>query len=371
MRILFTGGGTGGHIFPIVAVVRELKRLAEEQYIVNLKLFYMGPNDRGHDDLAAEQVMTIRVKSGKMRRYHSFRNIADMFTFALGVLQAIWNMFWIMPDIVFSKGGQGALPVVVAAIIFRIPLVVHESDAVPGRVNRFSARFAARIGIAFAGAADYFPKGKTALVGVPIRKYVLGGSRDEARNTLSVFSAQPAVGILGGSQGAQKLNEAIIAILKELTDEFEVLHQTGENNFEDVREETSVILEFAHKERYHEFGFLEESPLRDFYAAADLIVSRAGSSIFEIAAHGKPSILVPLSHAAQDHQRKNAAEYAVRGAAVVVEEGNLSPHVLLAEIRKLLADPMRLAKMGESAKLFAHADSAELIAVELLKIGVH
>ena len=372
MRILFTGGGGGGHFFPVLAVIRELKRVAEERQILDLELFYMGPDAFGEAMLREESVIPIRVMAGKMRRYWSVSNILDAFKTGIGIATAFWNTFLIMPDVIFSKGGYGALPAVVASAIFRIPLMIHESDAVPGRVSMLSRRTARRIAIAFPAAARFFPKEKTALVGVPIRSHILGGTRENARENFDIFSAVPVVGIIGASQGSQRINEALLGILKELTDGYEVLHQTGEKNFEEVKGEARVILEFAHKERYHPFGFFDETQMRDFYTVSDLIVSRAGaSSIFEIAAHGKPAILVPLANAAQDHQRENAYEYAGEGSAVIIEEGNLTPHILYAEIKKLIDNPVKLKRMGESAKNFARADSAEVIAKEILKLGVH
>ncbi len=372
MRIVFTGGGTGGHFFPILATIRELKRIAEEEHILDLELFYIGPDDFGVDLLKEEQVASLVIPSGKMRTYASAANVFDIFTLAVGSLRALWNMFLIMPDVVFSKGGYGALPTVLAAILFRIPLILHESDAVPGKVNRFAARFAARIGIAFTNVAGHFPKGKIAQVGIPIRKRILGGNREEAKESLNIFSPQPVVGIIGASQGAQKINEAILEILKDLTDEYEVVHQTGAKHYDNVVAEAKAIVEFAHKDRYHPIGFMSEVQMRDFYMASDLVVSRAGaSSIFEIAAWGKPSVLLPLRIAAQDHQRKNAYEYAAGGGATVIEEDNLTPHILLAEIRKILGNPDLRKKMSEAAQRFARIDSAEVIAREILNLGVH
>lgn len=373
MRILFTGGGTGGHVTPIVAVIRELKNIAEKEQILDLQLFYAGPDDGfGRELLKDEDVVFVAIVSGKLRNYLSLQNILDVFKIAVGIIQALWNIFLIMPDIIFSKGGYGALPAVVAAAIFRVPLIIHDSDAVPGRVNIFSSRFAKRIGIAFREAADVFPKEKTALVGVPIRKHILGGQKENAREKLEVDSKAPVVAIMGSSQGSQKINEALLSVLKELTDEFEILHQTGTKNFDEVREEAGVILEGGHRERYHPFGFLDEDKLRNFYAAADLVVSRASAtSIFEIAAWGKPSILIPLHNAAQDHQRKNAYEYASEGAAIVIEEENLSPHILLAEIKKIMANQNQMKKMSEVAQRFARIDSAEVVAKEILKLGIH
>ncbi|MEK7098940.1 MAG: UDP-N-acetylglucosamine--N-acetylmuramyl-(pentapeptide) pyrophosphoryl-undecaprenol N-acetylglucosamine transferase [Patescibacteria group bacterium] len=372
MRILFAGGGTGGHFFPILAVVREIKRIAEEERILDLECYFMGPDDFGMPLLKDEDVVPVRVLTGKWRRYGSMENARDIVRIAVGFLQALWHMFFIMPDAVFSKGGYGALPAVLAAAVFRIPLIIHESDAVPGRVNRFSGRFASRIGIAFPSAAKYFPKEKTALVGIPLRARILYGNREEAREAFDLYSALPVVGIIGASQGAEPLNNAVLGILKELTTEYEIVHQTGEKNFADVQAEASVVLEFGHKERYHAVGFMDETGIRDFYTVCDLIVSRAGaSSILEIAARGKPSILVPLSHAAQNHQWENAFAYATEGGAMILEEGNVTPHVLLAEIKKLIDDPDKRATMSKVAMAFARPDSAAVVAQELLKMGLH
>ena len=375
MRILFTGGGTGGHIFPILAAIRELKRVAEEERILDIQLFYMGPDDLGTRAFTLEEVVRIPVLSGKWRTggtEDAGHNILDLLRLGTGIVQACWNMFLVMPDVVFSKGGYGALPSVIAATLFRIPIMIHESDAVPGKVNMFSARFATRIGIAFASAARFFPPAKTALVGIPIRRAVLGGLVDDARESFSILSQLPVIGIMGGSQGAEHLNETILSALKELTERYEVVHQVGERNVANVEAEANVILESGQKQRYRCRGFMDEAGMRDFYAIANLIVSRAGAtSIFEIAGHGLPSLLIPLPHAAQDHQRENAYAYAESGAAVVIEEANLAPHVLIAEIGKIMGDASVRKSMADAAEKFYRPDSAEIIAREILKLGVH
>ncbi|MBI2056234.1 MAG: UDP-N-acetylglucosamine--N-acetylmuramyl-(pentapeptide) pyrophosphoryl-undecaprenol N-acetylglucosamine transferase [Candidatus Sungbacteria bacterium] len=371
MRILFTGGGTGGHFFPLLAVIRELKQAAEEQQILDIELFYMGPKTPYETLLLDEGVGIFHVTSGKVRRYFSLLNIVDIFRLFLGTAKAFWKMFFLVPDVVFSKGGYAALPAVIAAIIFRIPLVIHESDAVPGMVTKFSARFADRIGIAFPSAYENLPKEKTALVGVPIRKRILGGIKENAKEELDIFSALPVIGIIGSSQGAQKINDAILGIVKELTAKYEVLHQTGENNLEDVAGEAKTILEAGLSEHYHPVAFLDERNLRNFYLTSDLIISRASSLIFEIAAWGKPSIVIPLRNAAQDHQTQNAYTFAGEGACVVIQEENLTPHLLMAEIDKLISDPERMKKMGEAAQRFARVDAAAVVAKEILKVGMH
>lgn len=374
MRILFTGGGTGGHFYPNIAVIRELKRIAEEERILELQLYYMGPRLANDESalMEAENVLVIPVTTGKIRRYPSIRTVLDLIKIPVGICQGIWNTFLIMPDAVFSKGGYGAFPAVIAAIMFRIPLMAHESDAVPGIVNKIAGRFAARIAIAFPGAGRHFLASKTALVGVPIRKHTIGGRAADARAHFNIASEKPVVAFIGASQGSAKLNGSVIGVLRELTDAYEILHQTGKANYEQVEEETKVILEFAHHEHYHPVAFLAEGDMRLFYAAADLIVSRAGaSSIYEIAASGKPSILIPLRSAAQEHQRENAYEYASTGAALIVEEENLSPHILLSEIQKAIGNSELLQNMSRRAQKFARLDAAQLIAREILKLGLH
>lgn len=371
MRILFTGGGTGGHFFPIIAVAREVKRLAEEKRILDIQLYYIGPDDFANTDLKDENIISFAVWSGKVRRYFSWRNAADAFKLAIGILHALWKLFVIMPDIIFSKGGYGAVPTLVAGRIFRIPVIIHDSDAIPGIVSVWSAKFAKRIAVSYASTAAFFPREKIALTGTPIRKRALGGNPDEARELLGIYSKDPILFFIGGSQGAQKINDALIGILPELLKKYEVIHHTGKTNYEDVYLETRPIEEKTPKGKYHPIAFLSEPQLRAAYTIANLVLSRASSGIFEIAAAGKPAILIPIRKSAQDHQRENAYQYAKTGAAVVVEEDNLTPHLLLNEIEKLMGDKEHLQKMSELAQKFARVDAATLIAEEILKLGTH
>ena len=388
MRIAFTGGGTGGHFFPILAVAREIKRMAEEERILDLQLFYFGPQPFDPGLMQKEDILFVPIAAGKIRRYFSLWNITDIFKTALGILQAMANMFVVMPDVVFAKGGYGSFPTLLAARIYRVPVIIHESDARPGRVNRWAGKWAIRIAIAFEGAAEYFPQERTALTGTPIRKRILGGSQEEARESLGVFSDRPVIFIIGGSQGARVINETITQILPQLLEHYEIIHQVGDKNIEDLKLETASILEDTHIARrepggpddkggglapyYHLLAFLNESQMRSAYFLSDLIISRAGATaLAEIAAWGKPAIIIPIKNAAQDHQRENAYDYSRGGTAVIIEEDNLTPSVLWNEIQKLMADPERRARMAVSAKEFFRPDAAEIIAQEILKLGLH
>ncbi|KKS37872.1 MAG: hypothetical protein A3G49_02035 [Candidatus Sungbacteria bacterium RIFCSPLOWO2_12_FULL_41_11] len=372
MRILFTGGGSGGHFYPIIAVARELKKIAEEEKIVDLKLFYIGPIFIGEEDLKKEGIIYYPLATGKIRRYVSFYNITDLFKTFFGILRAFWKLFVILPDVIFSKGGFGAFPVLFTARLYRIPVIIHESDAVPGIVNKWSAKFAKRIAVAFGVSVKFFSPEKTVVSGNPIRKKLLGANAAEAKMNISVFSGDPIIFFNGGSQGSENLNNAVIGILPQLIKKYEVIHQAGKKNYKAVAEETSVLLERMGKEKYHLFDFLSEDRIREIYAVSNLIVSRAGSSsIFEIAAMQKPSILIPLSNSAQNHQRENSYEYAKTGSCTVIEEDNLSPHLLLNDIEKIFEHPDIQKKMMESAQKFSRIDASEIIAREIIKLGLH
>ncbi len=374
VRVLFTGGGTGGHFFPIIAVARELRRVAEEEQIINLEFFYAGPDDFGEENLEKEDIFPIRIISGKRRRYASWQNFFDIFKIGIGILQAFWKLFVITPDVIFSKGGYGSIPILFVARLYLIPVIIHESDAMPGAVNAWAAKFAKRIAISFSTSAKYFPDHKIALTGNPIRKKLIGGNKKDAKENLGIIlDTIPVIFFIGGSQGAQKINEAVIEKLPDYIVRYEVLHQTGKNNFEDTTLQTHSVLEnIENKDRYHPIAFFDEQTLHDAYAACDLVVARAGSGmIFEIASVGKPAILIPLKNSAQNHQRENAYAYAKNGAALVIEEDNLTPYLLFTEITTLLKNKKSLAEMAQAAEKFSRLDAAETIAREIIKLGLH
>ena len=252
----------------------------------------------------------------------------------------------------------------------QIPILLHESDVAPGLANRFLSRFIPRILVSFpVSQTEYFSETKMTSLGNPIRIELLNGSKENAQKLFNLTVGKPVIFIMGGSQGAQKINDAILEILPQILSEFELIHQTGEQNFEEIIKETKVIISKDLEKHYHPVGFLKEMELREAYAAADFVLSRAGSgSIFEIAALGKPSILIPLALAAQDHQIKNAYAYAdgSRGAALVIEESNLTPRFLLEKIKYLFAIPGELERMSKAAKSFAKTESGRLIAEHIM-----
>lgn len=373
MKIVLLGGGSGGHFYPLQAVARALRTIAEEERILSLDLILMGDKPFDMDALRDEDIRYEYIPSGKLRRYFSLHNISDSFKTIHGIFSALWKFTFHPPDVIFSKGGYDSFPVLFAARIYRIPVVIHESDAVPGLVNTWSSKFARRVGVSFPEAVRYFPEDKVALIGNPIRSTLLGGSEDEAFDIFNLESGVPTILILGGSQGAQKINDAVLALLPELIEKAQIIHQTGSANVDMVKKESEVVIgQNPHKKRYHAYGFLTPGQLRNASFVADVVLSRAGAgSIFECAAWGVASVLIPLVGSAQDHQRENAYNYARTGAAEVIEEANLIPHILLAALMKIIEDPKHKNEMKQAARTFARIDAARKIADELIRLGLH
>lgn len=371
MKILFTGGGTGGHFYPIIAIAEAINKIVKERKLLPPGLYYMA--DEAYDSRALfdNGITFVKMPSGKLRRYFSLLNVSDLFKTAFGVLKSLWKVFRIYPDVIFGKGGYASFPALVAAKIFRIPAVIHESDSVPGRVNLWAGKFAEDIALSFPEAARYFPAGKTAYTGNPLRQEILKPDPAGAYEFLKLENTIPTIFILGGSQGSQIINESVLEVLPELVERYQVIHQTGKANFADVSKTAEVILtKSEHKVRYKPFDYLNDLGMKMSAGVASLVISRGGSTIFEIAAWGLPSIIIPISEDVSHDQTKNAFNYVRSGAAIVIEEVNLTPHILLSEINSLMGDSARLAKMKEATKGFARTDAAEVIALKLLEIGL-
>jgi len=375
MTIAFTGGGTGGHFYPIIAIAEALSDLVREERLVALKLYYLAPNSFDQKALYENGITHIRIPAGKMRRYFSFLNITDLFITFVGMVTALLTLFRLYPDVVVSKGGYGSVPTIIAAWFLRIPLIIHESDAKPGRANLFAAPWATKIAISFESAVAYFPekvRGKIARTGIPIRKALARLETEGARQYLGLERDVPTILILGGSQGAVKINEVILSSLPDLVPVANIIHQTGQANFEQVQSVAQVVLaKSPNASRYHPINYLNEMSLQRSAGVADLVVSRAGAnSIAEIGLWKIPAILIPIPESVSHDQRMNAYSYARTGAAVVLEEENLTPHLLVSEVKRIMSDPDLAKRMGASAAGFTDPDAAMLIARQVLSIAL-
>ncbi len=361
MKIVFTGGGTAGHLYPIIAVIREIRKLKPEA-----SFYYIGPKDTFALKVLKDEKVKIRIISaGKFRRYLSFQNIIDiLFRLPKGFFQSFYYIYTINPDLVFSKGGYGSLTTTFVSWLLQTPVFLHESDVTPGLANRFNGKFALTIFTAFGvEQTATFPSNKLMAVGNPIRTNLLEGSLKEAKEIFSLSGEKPVILILGGSQGAQIINETVLLMMPEFLEDFEIIHQTGEKNVQQVSAESKAVLSKELQRYYHPIGFLNDQELKHAYAAAGLILSRAGAgSIFEIAALKKPSILIPLEGAAQDHQTKNAYAFFQKEATIVLEQENLKAHFLLEKIRHLFSRKEKLEKISEACQFFAKPNAANIIA---------
>jgi UDP-N-acetylglucosamine--N-acetylmuramyl-(pentapeptide) pyrophosphoryl-undecaprenol N-acetylglucosamine transferase len=363
MKIVFTGGGTGGHIFPIIAIAREIKTINSDA-----ELFFIGPGDsKLQEELSKEGIDTKIIQAGKLRRYFSLENISDiLFKIPLGILKSISLLIKIKPDIIFSKGGYGSLPVIFAAKYLKIPVIVHESDAVPGLANKKAFGVAKIIVTAFPLQDNkLMPENKTVCLGNPLRKELLFGNKEEGIKMFNITQEKPILLILGGSQGAKRINDVVLSSMKNILELFEIIHQCGKDNYQDMLTQINVIFQQNQdlKKYYHLYDFLNEDQMKNAYKISNLIISRAGAStIFEILANGIPSILIPLSESAQNHQQKNAYFMQDRGAAIVIEEQNLLPNYLIEKLKGFFSKPDLLKEMSKKAFSLSIPNSSERIA---------
>ncbi len=378
LRILLTGGGTGGHIYPLLAVAQELKRQTAS-FGLALDMRYFGAAYSYAQDIVDNDIEFVPVLSSKLRRYWSVLNIIDGFKFMFSIPQLMWKFFWFMPDAIFSKGGPGALAVVLVGRWYRIPVVIHESDSIPGLTNAISGKMASQIFLAFSPAIEYFSNKNIDISGNPVRQSLLDqratlGSDDavakeSAKKGFGLNLTDPLILILGGSQGAEKLNDFIFENLDKLLNEFQILHQVGVLNYDSYKKEIEFLTKDwsdMEKDRYVFRPFFDKD-LADALTAADIVISRAGSgSLFELAAFAKPAILVPLDRSSKDHQKENARIYMEIGAAQMMSEENMLGGLIIDKIKSILGNKELYDKMSQSAQSFYRPDAAAIIAKHLL-----
>jgi UDP-N-acetylglucosamine--N-acetylmuramyl-(pentapeptide) pyrophosphoryl-undecaprenol N-acetylglucosamine transferase len=383
-RILLVGGGSGGHIYPLIAVAQKLHQFTKNAGNFELDLRYFG-DAGGYETLIARNgVKCQKIFSSKLRRYFSFDNIVDFFKFFVAIFQSLWRVFWFMPDVVFSKGGPGSLPILFVCRFFRVPVVIHESDSAPGLTNLISGKFAKKIFLSFESAKTYFPGKDIDVVGNPVRSELIAtadadsiakitdNDKKEAKSKFGFNPNVPVLLILGGSQGAAAINDFIIKNIETLAVKFQVLHQIGVNNFNEYKADydfLSKALPDAVKNNYKFFPYFADD-LRDVYVAADLVLARASAgTIFELAYFGKPAILVPLPDAANNHQQLNAIELEKSGAAIMIGQENFLSHLVLLRIEKEIFNQEDLKKMSAAASAFYKPLSADKIAAYLLSFA--
>ncbi|MFW6138307.1 MAG: undecaprenyldiphospho-muramoylpentapeptide beta-N-acetylglucosaminyltransferase [Spirochaetota bacterium] len=354
--IAITGGGTGGHIFPNIAVIEALRDRGGG------RVFWIGKK-RSSEEKEAENagVAFYGIRAGKLRRYFSVKNIFDVFNIIAGFLQSLIILGRLKPQVLFSKGGFVSVPPAAAARMLGIPVITHESDIIPGLANRIISRTASLVCVSFEKTAQYFPGKRVEITGNPVRAVVERGNRQKGLEFLGFDETTPVVLVIGGSLGAAFLNRIVREMVSGNDVPFRVAHQCGRGN---------IDTELLGRRGYRQFEFIFRE-IGDVLAAADIVVSRAGAgAIFEICCCGRPSVLIPLPREqSRGEQIQNAAFVKEKGAAVVVQEHSIDGRRLLEILTVLLADRKKLAEMGKNASSLyrhrAHEKIAELILNEL------
>ncbi len=309
-KIILTGGGTAGHVTPNLALIPSLKEHGYEiQYIGS----YQGIEKKLIEDAG---IPYHGISSGKLRRYFDLKNFTDPFRVLKGYGEALKILKQYKPDVVFSKGGFVAVPVVLAAKHFRIPTIIHESDMTPGLANKICIPSAKKVCCNFPETLKYLPKEKAVLTGSPIRKELLEGDRLTGLQYAGLSAGRPVILVIGGSLGSVTVNNAVRKILPKLLSHYQVIHICGKSNLDEGLKGTAGYVQFEYV----------DAPLKHLFAAADVIVSRAGAnSICEILALRKPNVLIPLSAAAsRGDQILNAKSFEKQGFSTVLEEENLT-----------------------------------------------
>jgi UDP-N-acetylglucosamine--N-acetylmuramyl-(pentapeptide) pyrophosphoryl-undecaprenol N-acetylglucosamine transferase len=336
-KIVLTGGGTAGHVTPNIALIPFLK---EAGYDISYIGSYNGIEKKLIEEL---NIPYYGISTGKFRRYFDIKNLTDPFRVLRGMSQARKLMKKLRPDVVFSKGGFVAVPVVRGAGKCHIPAIIHESDMTPGLANKLCAKYATKICCNFPETVSTLPDGKGILTGSPIRKELLSGDKVAGLKLCNFNTSKPVLMVIGGSLGALHVNEAIREILPELLRKYQVIHVCGKGKVDPT---------FYSTTGYYQFEYVN-AELKDLFAAADIVVSRAGANVIcELLAMNKPNLLIPLpAGASRGDQILNAASFKKQGYSEVLEEDNLTNDTLLNAINDLYDNREQYIKTMQSSTL--------------------
>jgi len=319
-KIILTGGGTAGHVTPHLALLPALRD-------AGFDIHYIGSHTGIERGLIENTGLTYHpISAGKLRRYFDLRNFTDMFRVARGLRESVKILGRVKPDIIFSKGGFVTVPVMMAAKIRGIPAVIHESDFTPGLANRLATPFAKKVCVCFPETLTHLPEKKAVLTGMPIRAELLAGSRTKGLALCGfATTGKPVLLVTGGSQGATVINNCVRKALPLLLNRFRVIHLCGKNN-----------LMANPPPGYAQFEYMQDG-LADLYAAADIVLSRAGAgTLFELLAMKKPHLLIPLpKEVSRGDQILNAASFTQQGCSLTLPEGEMNPERLVTEINTL------------------------------------
>ncbi|NOU76124.1 undecaprenyldiphospho-muramoylpentapeptide beta-N-acetylglucosaminyltransferase [Paenibacillus sp. LMG 31458] len=322
--IVFTGGGSAGHVTPNIALMHKLAQLGWE-------IKYIGSATGIEKDIIErEGVPFYSISSGKLRRYFDLKNFKDPFRVMKGVYESYRLLRRLKPAIVFSKGGFVSVPVVLGSRMNKIPVIIHESDITPGLANKISIPFATKVCVTFPESLQHVQRDKVELTGLPIREHILSGKASRAYQLCDFHSQKPVILVMGGSLGSQVINQAVRGNLGRLLAQFQIVHLCGKGN---------IASELANTRGYKQFEYLNEE-LPDILAMTELVISRAGAtSIYEFLVMEKPMLLIPLSlQASRGDQILNAESFQKAGYADVLQEEALTADTLAERVEALHAN---------------------------------
>ncbi len=357
-RIVLTGGGSGGHAFPLIFIWEQIK----DDYDF---LFIGEQNGKEEEIVKRTKIEYKGIWAGKWRRYFSWKNFIDVLRVPIGIWQSYWIMKRWKPDLVLAKGGYVSVPVVVAAALLKIKIISHESDAIMGLANRISARYADKIAVAFpVGRYGVKYANKMIWVGMPVRRWKYR-QEDEPmlRKNFSIKNDLPVLLVTGGSQGAVNVNKYVMKYLDEILKYCNVIHLTGKYDYKRVKSWREKMKN--NQDRYLVYDFLFED-YEKAMVLCDLLISRAGSTLAEISNLAKPSILIPLPTSASNHQYYNAKSFEDVGASVMVEERDFDKINLAVLVKSLLFDEEGMEEMKAAAVTAMQTQGSARIVADLI-----
>ncbi len=360
MRVVFTGGGSGGHTMPAVAMIEFIKKYCSENKI-DYNFLCIGSKDGVERDIVTKKGIDYKsVSTGKLRRYLSFKNFTDMFRIIKGFFQSLKIISNFKPDLIFSTGGFVSVPVVIAAKRKKISIVIHEQTIDAGLANKIASKFADKVCITFSESKKYFPESKVVVTGIPLRDEVFSGSIESARSRFGFDSERPTVFFTGGGLGCHILNEVSLEIIDSLLDKVNIIFQTGKNSDFDIMRDFRETLTDDKKKKFFLYDFIGEE-IGDIYSIADLIVARSGAgTVNEILARKTPAIFIPLAIATNNEQYKNALVVTQYGGAVILEEKELTANKLNDLLNKILFTE-KLSEMKNNLSTISFSDGRENI----------
>ncbi|MEQ7246353.1 undecaprenyldiphospho-muramoylpentapeptide beta-N-acetylglucosaminyltransferase [Enterococcus avium] len=352
MRILVTGGGTGGHIYPALAFIRYVQKIQPDS-----EFLYVGTHRGLENKIVPETGISFKtIKIQGFKRKLSLDNIKTVQLFVESIKRSKEILREFKPDVVIGTGGYVSGSVVYAAARMKIPTIVHEQNSVPGITNKFLSRFADRVGISFPDAAQYFPENKTVLVGNPRAQEVVTSGKSEVLEQYGLLPDIPTVLIFGGSQGALKINQAVIQALPKFSQkEYQVLYASGDRYYNEIAEKFDI------EKTNHNLSLQPYiKNMTDVMANVDLLIGRAGAtSIAELTALGLPAILIPSPYVTNDHQTKNAQSLVNAGAVKMITDADLTGEKLVEAVDEIMGDPEKKAMMAKASRQEGIPDAAE------------